>query len=120
MADAKKVIILIRTAPYGMASAGEGFRAIIGLAGMGVETHAVLADDGVLVAKKGQDPEVLGMHKLEDAYSQVADFGAKLYLHLPSLEERGLGAEDCVSAETLDDDGLRELVAAVDHVITFN
>lgn len=120
MNDVKKVLILIRTSPYGMASAGEGFRAIIGLAGMGVETHAVLVDDGILVAHKGQDPEVLGMHKLEDAYSQVADFGAQLYVHEPSLGERGLLKDDCISVEFLTDDKLRELISTVDHVITFN
>ncbi len=120
MADSKKVMILIRTAPYGMASAGEGFRAIIGLAGMGVETHAVLADDGVLVAKKRQNPEALGMHKLEDAYSQLGDFGAKLYVHEPSLTERGLLKDDCISVEFITNDELRELISKVDHVITFN
>lgn len=120
MNQAKKVLVLIRTSPYGMASAGEGFRTIIGLAGMGVETHAVLVDDGVLVALKGQDPSVLEMHKLEDAYSQLADFGAKLYVHLPSLAERGLLQEDCIGVKFLSDDKLRELIWKVDHVITFN
>lgn len=120
MSEAKKVLVLIRTSPYGMASAGEGFRAIIGLAGMGVETHAVLADDGVLIAHKGQNPEVLEMHKLEEAYSQLADFGAKLYVHLPSLAERGLLKDDLISVEFLTDDKLRELISEVDHVLTFN
>jgi tRNA 2-thiouridine synthesizing protein C len=120
MADTKKVLVLIRTAPYGMATAGEGFRAIIGLAGMGVETHAVFADDGVLVALKGQNPSALGMHNLEDAYSQLADFGAKLYVHIPSLAQRGLLQEDCIGVKFLSDDKLRELIWKVDHVITFN
>jgi sulfur relay (sulfurtransferase) DsrF/TusC family protein len=116
---AKKVIVLIRTSPYGMATAGEGFRAIIGLAGMGVETHAVLADDGVLVALKDQNPAALGMHKLSDAYSQLADFGAKLYLHTPSLDARSVSPENCIAAETLDDRALAALIASVDHVISF-
>lgn len=120
MADAKKVLVLIRTAPYGMASAGEGFRAIIGLAGMGVETHAVLVDDGVLIAHKGQNPDALAMHKLEDAYVQLSDFGAKLYVHLASLAQRGILKEDCIPVEFIDDDKLRELIRKVDHVITFN
>jgi sulfur relay protein TusC/DsrF len=115
----KKVIVLIRTSPYGMATAGEGFRAIIGLAGMGVETHAVLVDDGVLVALNDQNPDSLGMHKLSDAYSQLADFGAKLYLHTPSLDLRGISTEYCISAQTLDDNQLAELVSSVDHVVSF-
>jgi tRNA 2-thiouridine synthesizing protein D len=120
MADTKKVLVLIRTAPYGMAAAGEGFRAIIGLAGMGIETHAVLVDDGVLVALKGQDPDAIAMHKLSDVYSQLADFGAKLYVHYPSLTERGLLKENCIGVEFITDENLRELIWKVDHVITFN
>ena len=120
MADAKKVLILIRTSPYGMATAGEGFRAIIGLAGMEVKTHAVLVDDGVFIAHKGQNPDALEMHKLEDTYAQVGDFGAKLYVHLASLTQRGLLKEDCIPVEFIDDDKLRELISEVDHVITFN
>ncbi len=117
---AKKVIVLIRTSPYGMASAGEGFRAVIGLAGMGVETHAVLADDGVLVAHKGQSPDALGMHNLSEAYSQLGEFGAKLYVHLESLTRRGFLQEECIPVEFVTDERLRELIAEVDHVITFN
>jgi len=120
MSEEKKVVILVRAAPYGMASAGEGFRAIIGLAGMGIETHAVLAEDGVLVAIKGQNPDALAMHKLEDAYSQVPEFGAKLYVHTPSLDERGLLKADCIGVEYVDDDELRDLISSADHVITFN
>jgi tRNA 2-thiouridine synthesizing protein C len=120
MSEARKVMILIRAAPYGMATAGEAFRAIIGLAGMGIETHAVLADDGVLVAHKGQSPDALGMHNLSQAYSQLRDFGAKLYVHLESLTQRGLLQEECISVEFITDDRLRELIASVDHVITFN
>jgi len=118
--EAKKVMILIRSAPYGMATAGEGFRALIGLVSMGIQTHVVLADDGVLVAHKGQAPEALAMHKLEDAYSQLADFGAKLYVHLPSIVQRGLLKDDCISVEFISDEKLRELISEVDHVITFN
>ena len=120
MTDTKNVLVLIRTAPYGMATAGEGFRAIIGLAGMEVETHAVLIDDGVLIAHKGQNPDALAVHKLSDAYAQVGDFGAKLYVHLASLTQRGLLKEDCIPVEFIDDDKLRELIRKVDHVITFN
>jgi len=120
MAEPKKVVILVRSAPYGMATAGEAFRAIIGMAGMGVETHAVLVDDAVLVALKGQNPEALGMHRMDEVYSQLADFNAKLYVHLPSLDYRSLPKDNCIEAQMIDNADLRELIASVDHVITFN
>lgn len=120
MNEVKTILILIRCAPYGTASAGEGFRAVIALAGMGIRTRVVLADDGVMVARKNQQPGALGMHKLEDVYSQLADFKAKLYLHQPSLEERGISPDDCIQADVLDDDKLGELLSRADHVLSFD
>ncbi len=115
----KKTIILIRAAPYGMASAGEGFRGIIGVAGMGIETHAVLIDDGVFVAKKGQNPSKIEMQKLEDAYKSLSDFGAKLYIHKESAEIRGVSQEETIEAEWIDTLRLKELINSVDAVVTF-
>lgn len=118
--EAKKVMILIRSAPYGMATAGEGFRALIGLVSMGIQTHVVLADDGVMVALKNQSPEVLDMNNLVDLYAQLPGLGAKLYLYHPSLADHGISPDDCIEAEVLGDEKLRELISVVDHVITFN
>lgn len=115
----KKATVLIRAAPYGMASAGEGFRGIIGLGGLGVETHAVLMDDGVFVAKKGQNPSKIEMQKLEDAYKAVSDFGAKLYIHKESAEVRQVSQEETVEAEWIDTPKLRELINSVDVVVSF-
>lgn len=48
--------IAIRKGPYGMLSAAEGVRHLIGAAQTGMSACAVLVDDGVYLAKQGQDP----------------------------------------------------------------
>ncbi len=115
----KKVIIFIKAGPYGMASPGEGFRAVIGLAGMGFEVHTVLIDDGVFVLKKGQAPEKIEMHNLEEAYSSIPDFDAKLYAYKPSLDDRGLTKDMIIDAEIIDRDALKKLLDSVDATVTF-
>jgi len=115
----KKACVLVRSCTYGMASSGEAFRTIIGLAGMGVETNAVLLDDGVFVALKGQDPSVIEMQNLEKAYNSLKDFGAKLYIHKKSMEKRGIKEDEILEAEVINTDTLRKMINETDAVITF-
>ncbi len=116
----KKIVFLIRSAPYGMATAAEGFRAIIATAGMGIETHAVLVEDGVFIAKTGQQPEAIAMHSLESAYRQVSDFGAHLYIHTESAEERGVAKPETIPARWITLPELRDLIHSADFVISFS
>jgi len=116
----KKIVFLIKPAPYGMATAAEGFRAIIATAGMGIETHAVLVEDGVFVAKTGQQPGSIAMQKLETAYNQLSDFGATLYIHKESAEERGLDEKDTIPARWISLPELKNLIQTSDFVVSFS
>jgi len=115
----KKVCVLVKSCTYGMASPGEAYRAIIGLAGMDVDTSAVLVDDGVFAAIKGQDPSVIEMQSLELAYKSIGEFGAKLYIHKESMEKRGIKKDEIIEANMLDTDALRKMINEADAVITF-
>jgi sulfur relay protein TusC/DsrF len=115
----KKVVFLIRTAPYGMAAAGEGFRAIIAAAGMEIKTAAAFVEDGVFVAKTNQHPEKIGMSKLEAAYKQIPDFGAQLYIHRESAKERGLREAETIPAHWISTEELKNIINSADAVISF-
>ncbi len=115
----KKAVVLVRSCPYGMASAGEAYRAISALAGLEVQTTAVLMDDGVLAALKGQDPSGIGMSNLEDAYGMLPEFGAEVVVHRASAEVRGISPGDLLDFHQVDDDGLRGLLEAADLAFTF-
>ncbi len=113
------VVILIRTAPFGMASAGEGFRAIIGVAGMGMETYGVLVDDGVYVAFKGQKGDILEMHSLDEAYEQLEEFDAELIIHKESMEERGLTEDMLIKGKIVDTEELKKIINSAKFVVSF-
>ncbi len=115
----KKVCILIKSCSYGMASAGEAYRTIVGLAGMEVDTNVVLVDDGVFIAMKGQDPSEIEMQSLELAYTSIGEFGAKLYVHKESMEKRGVKEDEIIEANMLNTDGLKKIINEMDAVITF-
>ncbi len=114
-----KAVFLIRTCPYGMASAAEAYRAVIGVAGMGIETKAVFVEDGVYSIVKNQNPEGIDMHPIVEAYKQVKEFGAELYVHKESLEERGLSPDELIEAKVINTEELRKLIEDTDKVITF-
>jgi tRNA 2-thiouridine synthesizing protein C len=115
----KKAVVLVRTCPYGMASAGEGYRTISALAGLEMDTTAVLLDDGVFVALTGQNPRAIAMSSIEQAYAMLSEFGAKVAIHQESVEARSIPVEKLMDFPLVDDDGLRSLLGEADVVLTF-
>ena len=116
----EKALFLVRSAPYGTASSGEAYRAIIGLGGMGTPTSVVLMCDGVYNVKKGQNPEKLDMHPIEKAYETLAEYDIKLYILKKSLEERNLTFDQILDAEIIECDKLKALIDEHDCVISFS
>jgi tRNA 2-thiouridine synthesizing protein C len=117
----KKVLLLMRRAPYGSVYSAEGLRSVMGLGVFEMDVALAFAGDGVYVLKQGQNPQALEMKPLGEAFAGLEDFGVKqLYVHAPSLAERGLSAADLVvPAQLLDDAGLQQLLAAQDVVLPF-
>lgn len=121
------VSILIRKAPYGTLAAAEGVRHLIGAAAAGMEATVVLVDDGVYVAKHGQDPSDTGWTSLSAALQQTLtpDAGASsrripLYVHRPSAEARGVTPLDLTpGVEFIDDDRFAEILAGARGVLVF-
>lgn len=117
----KKALFLMRRAPYGAIYTTEGLRAVMGLAVFELDATLAFVGDGVYALVRGQDPAGLDMKPLADSFAALGDFGVKgLYVHGPSLAERGLAADDlALPVEALDDAGLQQLLAAQDAVLPF-
>ncbi|HDS08682.1 MAG TPA: hypothetical protein ENN73_00515 [Firmicutes bacterium] len=115
-----RVLFLVRTSPYGTASSGEAYRAIIGLGGMGIETTVILICDGVFNAVKGQNPKKLDMHPIEKAYAALQDFDVKLLIHKESLEQRNLSVESVIKAEFVDTEGVDRYIEDYPCIISFS
>jgi tRNA 2-thiouridine synthesizing protein C len=115
------VAIMMRKAPYGSVYTAEGFRSIMGVGVFEMDVRPVFVDDGVYALVKGQDGAALDVKALGDGWGMLEDFGVKtLYVHGPSLVERGLTPTDLTTnVIVLDDAGLAALLADSGAVLPF-
>lgn len=118
--------IAIRKGPYGMLAAAEGVRHLIGAVQTGMSACAVLVDDGVYLAKRGQDPGQTAWTSLSAVLEQAlgprtgASPRARLYVHRRSAETRGLDPSDLVAGvELVDDAQLAAALASADALLIF-
>lgn len=118
--------IAIRKGPYGVLSAAEGVRHLIGAVQAGMPACAVLVDDGVYLAKQGQNPGGTAWMSLSAALEQAlgprtgSSPRTRLYVHRLSAETRGLGPSDLVAGvEMVDDAQLAAALASADALLIF-
>ena len=113
--------ILIRRPPYGQIHAAEAIRHLNGALVEGLQTSAVLIDDGVYVARDGQDTGTTGWTAPSPFLTEAVAKGARVFAHAPSAQARGLLRDGhfVVGVELVDDDGLGRLLAASDSVMVY-
>ncbi len=121
------ICIMIRRAPYGSLAAAEGVRHLLGAGGCGISAAALLVDDGVYLAKHGQDSDGTGWISLSGTLQKALDpAGAgvspqvRVYVHRPSVHQRGLNDLDLIAGmELIDDHQLAALLATADGLLIF-
>lgn len=64
----------------------------------GMDVTLVLVDDGVAMAKTGQDTAVLGLPNNLEEMADFTELGGRLVAAAESLGERGMTGEDLVEA----------------------
>ena len=121
---ATDLCILIRRPPYGSICAAEGVRHLIGAMANGLSVNVILMDDGVWVARVGQNAGATGWTVLSEALAntfRLADGPAPQVLaDEDALTRAGLTAEDLVSGvRVASPDTVAELVATARHLIIF-
>lgn len=117
----KKVLVLMRKAPYGSFYTFEGLQTMLVMGAYEIEIGVAFLDDGVYAIVKGQDPSLLDIKPLGRTFPALPDFNVeKFYVCGESLEERGLSVEDLVIApEVLERAALGRLIAEQDAVLPF-
>jgi tRNA 2-thiouridine synthesizing protein C len=115
----RKIMVLIRSPPHGSTNVGEGLRAAIALAGMDVETTIVLMGDAVFAAVKGQATDAIGATSLDESIVNAKEFGAKLLVHVESLQQRGIEEDELLDIEAVGTERVAALSHEVDGTITF-
>jgi len=116
----KKVLFLVRTAPYGSAAIPESVRACLGFGTMPMEVRYVLMDDAVWALNPGQQPEAIGAPPVLRVLNSLADLDVELLADQGALAERGLSAEGVEPRfEAISREGIAELIASADVVMTY-
>jgi len=107
----KKLLILMRRAPYGAFYSFEGLQAILIMPAYELDTGVAFVDDGVYVITKGQNTRALGIKQVAQTFPALADFDiTRIFVHGESLAERGLTLDDLViQPEVVDSAGLAAL-----------
>ena len=120
------ICILFRKTPYGTIQVAEGLRHLIAAAGI-MAAKAVLLDDGVYLARRGQDPGDSGWVSLSRALEKAlaecrADPSCQLhvYVHEGSLKDRNLNLTTLVSGvELADDEQVATVIAEARRMLVF-
>ena len=116
--------ILIRRPPYGSICAAEGVRHLIGAMANGLSVNVILMDDGVWVARVGQNAGASGWTALSEALantSRLADRPAPQVLaDEDALTSAGLTVKDLVPGVIVaSPEAVAELVATARYVLIF-
>ena len=107
-------------APHGSLFGQEGLDAIL----MGTafaECSVLLLDDAVYQVLDDQDTRALGTRNYSVTYGALKDYGVDtVYCCAADLDERGLTTADLlIPVSTLDDDGVRDLLARHQVIFSF-
>lgn len=119
MTKEKDILIVVRKGPYGGFQAAEALRHANGSLSLGFRPIVILVDDGVYLAKEGQDPGQSQWLPLSETFDEIIARGlyenkdnpAEFYVEKESFLERGLRVDDLIeSLEPIDHEKVSELM----------
>lgn len=116
----KKILFLVRSAPYCGATAYETFEALLVAAVFEQELSVLFADDGVYQLLRGQDPTVLGVRSLGAGLRALPTYDVeRVFVAAESLGPRALSLDDFeVDVTPLDAQEVAELIGRQDAVVS--
>ena len=89
----KKVLLVVKSPPYGSLRATECFRMAAAMIAMDVLPQLLFIDDGVYCLLKGQKPEAAGLSPYHEHLRAIADL-VGLHVLSVSMVKRNLRTED--------------------------
>ena len=116
-----KVLLVIKSPPYGGGRAAEGLRMATAMIAMDMLPQMLFIDDGVYCLLKDQNPEAAGLASFGERLKTLADL-VGLHVVSPSMLKRNLGNSDfdeTYNVKTISLDEAAELITENDVVITF-
>jgi sulfur relay (sulfurtransferase) DsrF/TusC family protein len=116
-----KILLVIKSPPYGSGRAAEGFRMATAMIAMDVLPQVLFVDDGVYCLLKSQKPEASGFVSFTERLKTLADL-VGLNALSDSLFQRKLKSNDLeenFNVKTLSITEVAELISQNEAVITF-
>ena len=116
-----KILLVIKSSPYGSGRATEGFRMATAIIAMDVLPQILFVDDGVYCLLKSQKPEASGLASFAERLKTLADL-VGLNALSDSLFQRKLKPNDLeenFNMKTLSTTEVAELISQNEAVITF-
>jgi len=116
-----KVLLIIKSPPYGSLSAAEGFRISTAMIAMDILPQLLFIDDGIYCLTKNQSPEAAGLESHHERLKTLADL-IGLYALKHSMMERKLKFADLnedFQVKTITLEEAAELIIENETVITF-
>ena len=117
----KKIILVIKSSPYGSLMATEGFRIATAMIAMDVLPQLLFIDDGVYCLLKNQRPEAAGLNSHYERLKTLADL-VGLYAVRDSMAKRDLKITDLdesFNVKLLSIDEAAKLIIENETVIAF-
>jgi len=90
------IAMILKRSPYGDINAAEAVRHALGAVSFEMGVDLILADGGVLLAKKGQDDRGTGFTNLESTLQDCLDMGVSVYADTASLKAQRVAPNDLV------------------------
>lgn len=117
----KKFLFVMRKPPHGSIYPYEGLEVILIVAAYEQILNALFMDDGVLVLKKGQETEGIGVKEFSKTYKVLEDYGVEnLWVDKDSMEARGLTADDLITDVTVIESGkIKTILQEQDIILPF-
>jgi tRNA 2-thiouridine synthesizing protein C len=116
-----KILLIIKSPPYGNSKASEGFRMATAMIAMDVLPQILFVEDGVYCLIKNQKAEAVGLASFSERLRTLADL-VGLQALSDSLFQRKLKSNDLdenYKVKTLSIDEAAQLIAQNETVITF-
>lgn len=116
----KKILFLVRSAPYAGAAAYETLEALLVAAVFEQELAVLFADDGVYQLVRNQDPAPLGVRSLGAGLKALPTYDVeRVYVAADALTRRALSIDDLeIPVTLLNPDAVAELIAGQEAVIS--
>jgi tRNA 2-thiouridine synthesizing protein C len=98
------VLIIVDKAPYGYEDTFSGFYVAIACLNRGMDSDVLLVGDGIYAAIKDQKPEGSVNYPNVGELSYLIFPEGKIFVHLESMQDRGIFEEDLVEAAQIVDE----------------